>query len=292
MLRTLEDYYRDAVESGALSAARFWLEVASDEARSLAREHLAALSDTISAWSEQVVMMKTAFPVGGAIAATLLLLGLRVWLYPAVLNAPHGGGSAVSSIAGVTLLTLAYAVVALVILRVLRARPQAYATTRQAALWRATWLGALAGVCALGAIAVDTYMTIESLSLGVWTLVCLAAALAWGLAGVTAASASGSWRLGSVAALWSGMVSALLAAVGEVVMTLVALPRLTQLELSNPDYLYWRQPDVQSYAIASSLALAMIGLALAPLVASVIGGLGGWLSASGSRVSPPPRPAA
>jgi hypothetical protein len=85
-----------------------------------------------------------------------------------------------------------------------------------------------------------------------------------------------------VAALLSGMVSALLGAAGEVASTLLALPQLAQRELSNPDYLYWRQPDVQSYAIASTLAMGMIGLILAPVAASIVGGIGSWLGKAGS----------
>ena len=76
----------------------------------------------------------------------------------------------------------------------------------------------------------------------------LAALIGWGLAGLLTARAGGSWWLGVVVALWSGMVSALMVAAAEVASTLLALPQLAQHELSNPDYLYWGQPDIQSYA--------------------------------------------
>src|SRR5258706_7389873 len=61
--------------------------------------------------------MKTGWWVVLVVAVGLLLLGLRVWLSPAVLSAPHGGGTAGDSVAGMALLVLAYAVVALGILR-------------------------------------------------------------------------------------------------------------------------------------------------------------------------------
>ena len=118
-----------------------------------------------------------------------------------------------------------------------------------------------------------------------WPLVILAALIGWGLAGLLTTRAGGSWRLGVVVALWSGIVSALLIAAAEVASTLLALPQLAQNELSNPDYLYWGQPDVQSYAIASALALGMMGLILAPIAASVVGTLGGWLGRTGGVVA-------
>jgi hypothetical protein len=280
MLQTLQDHYRDAVETERESALRFWLTVAGDAGRSLAREHVAAIRDALR---ERTVPMKTILAVALTTVGMLLLLGLRVWLSPAVLSAPHGGGTAASSVAGMALLVLAYAVVAL---GILRARLGATVPERSVALRRAALLGALVGGCALGAIAIDTVVDPESpISLGVWSVVVLVAAFGWALAGLTATRAGGSWRLGIMAALWSGMVSALVAAAGEVASTLLALPHLAQHELSNPDYLYWHQPDVQSYAIASALALGIMGLVLAPVAASIVGAIGSWLGKAGGLVS-------
>jgi hypothetical protein len=281
MLQTFQDHYRDAVETEGESALQFWLGVAGDAGWSLVREHGAALSDTLrQALRERTVSMKTALAVALTTVGMLLLLGLRVWLYPAVLSAPHGGGAAVSSVAGIAILVLAYALVAVALLR---APLGASGAERSVALRRAALLGALVGGCALGAIAADTVVGPESpLSLAVWSVVVLAATICWGLAGLMTTRAGGTWRLGIVAALWSGMVSALVGAAGEVASTLLALPQLAQRELSNPDYLYWRQPDVPSYAIASALAMGMIGLILAPVAASIVGGIGSWLGKAGS----------
>jgi len=282
MLQSFQDHYRDEVETHRERAPRFWHGVVADAGRSLVREYVSALR---AALGERTGFMKT----GGSVVLTgvaglLLLLGLRVWLSPAVLIAPHGGGTALSSVVGLTLLLLAYALIAL---GLLRARPRSTGPRRAvatAALRRATLLGALLGGGALAAIAVDTLGDFESpLSLVVWGLVALAAPLGWGAAGLMAARAGGSWRLGVVAALWSGMVSALVGAVGEVTSTLLALPRLVQHELSNPDYLAWHQPDVQSYAIASALAVGMIGLILAPVVASIAGSIGSGFGIGKSR---------
>ncbi len=208
----------------------------------------------------------------------LLLLGLRVWLSPAVLSAPHGGGTALRSVAGLALLLLAYALVAH---GLLRARRGESGPERSLALGRATLLGAILGGGALIAIAVDTLGDPESpVSLAVWGLVILAAPIGWGLAGLLATRAGGSWRLGLVAALWSGMGSALVGTGGEVASTL-----LVQHELRNPDYLYWHQPDVQSYAIASALAVGMIGLLLVPVVAAIAGGIGSGIGKAGAPVA-------
>jgi hypothetical protein len=224
--------------------------------------------------------MKIGGSVVLAVVAGLLLLGLRVWLSPEVLSAPHGGGTALSSVAGLALLLLAYTLLAF---GLLRARLGATGPERTVALRRATLLGALLGGGALAGIAVDTLGDVESpVSLVVWGLVVLAAPLGWGMVGLLATRAGGSWRLGVLAALWSGMVSALVGTVGEVASTLLALPRLVQHELSNPDYLYWHQPDVQSYAIASALAVGMVGLLLAPVVAGIAGSIGSGLGKAGS----------
>ncbi len=217
-----------------------------------------------------------------AMLAVLALLGLRVWLSPAVLTAPHGGGTGGESVGVLALLVLIYGAAGVGILRShLRASPQ----ERGVALWRATLLGGLVGGCALGAITAGTLLGPESsISVGAWSVVALVAAISWGWASLSVTRTGASWRLGIVAAVWSGMLSALVGAAGEVASTLLALPQLAQHELSNPDYLAWQQPDVQSYAIASALAVGAMGLVLAPVVASIMGIAGGWLGRAGSHM--------
>lgn len=278
MLQAFQDHYHDAVEADGQSVARYWLGVVGDAGRSLAREYLAALR---TAFDERMGTMKTGgWAFFAMIAGLLVLLGLRVWLSPAVLSAPHGGGTALSSVAGVALLLLAYALVAL---GLLRARLGVSGPDRTAALRRATLVGALLGGGALVAIAAETLGDSESpISLVAWSVVVLAAPIGWGMSGLTVTRAGGTWWLGVVAALWSGMVSALIGVVGEVASTLLALPHLVQHELSNPDYLYWQQPDVQSYAIASALAVGMIGLILTPVAAGIAGGIGSGLGKADS----------
>lgn len=273
MRRTFQDHYHDVVEMGGESALRFWLESLVDVGRSLAQERLTALRTAID---ERMGSMKTGGSVVLALVAALsLLLGLRLWLSPATLSAPHGGVAALVSVTGLALLLLIYALAAFVLLL---ARARVNAPERALALRRATLVGALLGVGALVATVVDTLGEFESpLSMAVWAIVIVAAPLGWGLVGLLARRAGGSWRLALVAALWSGMVGALVGAAGEVASTLLALPSLVRHELSNPDYLAWSQPDTQSYAIASALALGMIGLLLAPLVASVAGSVGSQL---------------
>ena len=115
MLQTFEDHYRDAVETGEESALGFWLGVAADTSWSLVRERSAAMRELLR---ERTAPMKMALAVVTTAVGILLLLGLRVWLYPAVLSAPHGGGSAVSSVIGLAIFVVIYALVAVVILRV------------------------------------------------------------------------------------------------------------------------------------------------------------------------------
>ena len=283
MLRTFQDHYRDVVETQGASAFWFWLGVLGDAGRSLIREHLSALQ---TAFGERTGPMKSGGTVVVAVVAgVLVLLGVRVWLSPQVLSAPHGGSTGLSSVVGLTLLLVVYALVAL---GLLRARRGDRAPHRTVALRQATLLGALLGGGVLAAVAVDTLGSFESpLSLVVWGLVVVAAPVVWGAAGLQATRAGGSWRLGVVAALWSGMVSALVGTAGEVASTLLALPRLVRHELSNPDYVAWHQPDVQSYAIASALAIGVLGLILAPLVAGIVGTIASRFGKTGSPLALP-----
>lgn len=281
MLQTFRDHYRDVVETQDESALLFWQGVLGDASRSLFREYLAALQ---TAFGERMGPMKSSGTVVlAAVVGLLLLLGVRVWLSPQVLAAPHGASTGLTSVIGLTLLLVVYTLVALGLLRALRGNrgPQRGVTLRQATL-----LGALLGGGALVAIALDTLGDFESpLSLVVWGLIVVAAPFVWGAAGLLATRGGGTWRLGVIAALWSGMVSALVGTAGEVASTLLALPRLVQHELSNPDYLAWHQPDTQSYAIASALAIGTIGLILAPLVAGIAGTIAGRLGQPGGPVA-------
>ncbi len=286
MLLTFQDQYRDRVEMCEERALLYWRDVLGDVGRSVVREHWLTMR---MAMNERTSSMRT----GGSVVLTvvaglLLLLGLRVWLSPALLRAPHGGASALSSVVGLVLLVLVYGLVAF---GLLRARLGATERVRALRLWALQWatrIGILLGCGALLAITIQTLGSFDSpLSLAMWGLVVVAAPVSWGLAGLLAIRAGGSWRLGIVAALLSGMVSALVGAVGEVASTLLALPRLVQLELANPDYLAWHQPDVQSYAIASALAVGLIGLVVAPLVAALAGSIGSGIGTARRRVALP-----
>lgn len=214
----------------------------------------------------------TLFAVIGIILA---LLGLRISLYPAVLSAPHGAGSGGMSISALAILTVLYLVAGVGIFRVLST------PNRRMALWRSTWWGAIIGGGVLGAFLSDTLLGASSaISAWAWYAVMLAAPLGWAMVSFNTTRSSGAWRYGIVAAIWSGMVSVLIAAVGELASTLLILPRLVQNELGNPDYLAWHQPDVQGYAIASVISLNAMGLLLVPVAASVLASIGSWLARS------------
>lgn len=274
MLQTFQDQYRDHLTTPEERALAFWCDLLCDAVRSLVREYAAILRSLgRRIIDERTGAMKTeSAAVLAVVAGLLVLLGLRVWLSPQLLSAPHGGSTGFSSVAGLALLLVIYALVALLVL--VRSRVGDAQSARAVALRRATLVGAMIGGGVLVAIAVDTLEDLASpVRLAVWGTVVLAAPLGWALTGFLTAHAGGTWRLGVGAALWSGMVSALIGAAGEVTATLLALPSLVQQELRNPDYLAWHQSDVQSYAIASALAIGILGLLLAPLVASIVGGV-------------------
>ena len=116
---------------------RFWLGVAADTSWSLAWERGAAMKDMLR---ERTAPMKTVLAVAATTVGILLLLGLRVWLYPAVLSAPHGGGSAISSVIGLAILVVVYALVAVVILQRSLQRSGAFVGVAAGdAAWGAGW---------------------------------------------------------------------------------------------------------------------------------------------------------
>lgn len=72
MLQTFQDHYRDAVESGEQTEARFWLAVAGDESRSILAERVAALTER-----ESRMQMGKRAPT---LALTFLAIAAFTWL--------------------------------------------------------------------------------------------------------------------------------------------------------------------------------------------------------------------
>jgi hypothetical protein len=75
MRQTCADHYRDAVEIGGESAARFWLGVVEDVGRSLASGHLAPLKERIASMSRLKLLL-------GLLVAAMLEAGILALVLP------------------------------------------------------------------------------------------------------------------------------------------------------------------------------------------------------------------
>ena len=209
-----------------------------------------------------------------AISLIFLLLSFLIWTYPEVVTAPHGSSTGGTSIALLTFLTSLYGIIGFTLLRL-----STRTVDQTAALWRAMWLGIIIGGGVVVAICSDLLFGSPSLiSMSIWLVVTVAAIGGWGVTSVRRTHASRLWQYGLITTLWSGIVSALVAVIGEELSLVLSLPRLMLDQLNNPDYIVWHQLDLRSYTIASVLAVSSLGLILVLIATTVISVLGSLFS--------------
>jgi len=100
----------------------------------------------------------------------------------------------------------------------------------------------------------------------------------WGVAGVVAAWRTQSARLGLLAALISATLCVLLTVTYGFLLPYVASPLLEQALAGDPDYLRSGWTDLRAFAIANTYDAGFSHLLVAPLVAALVGGVGGVLA--------------
>jgi hypothetical protein len=102
----------------------------------------------------------------------------------------------------------------------------------------------------------------------------LGALLLWGVASAVAAWRAGSIASGLLAAVWSAMTCVLLTVAYGLALPLVALPRLQQELVNDPDFLRSRWTDLRAFVLANSFDAAFSHLLGALFISIALGALG------------------
>jgi hypothetical protein len=98
--------------------------------------------------------------------------------------------------------------------------------------------------------------------------------LLWGVSGAVAAWRAGSIGPGLLAAVWSAMICALLTVAYGWTLPLVALARLQQQLVNDPDFLRSRWTDLQAFVLANSFDAAFSHLLGALVIGLTLGAIG------------------
>jgi hypothetical protein len=98
--------------------------------------------------------------------------------------------------------------------------------------------------------------------------------LLWGIAGLVGAWKTQRFVYGLVAAIWSAMVCALLTVIYGWVLLFVALPRLAEMMVGNPDFARSQWTDATIFAIANSFDAGFSHLLGALLIGGIFGVVG------------------
>lgn len=215
--------------------------------------------------------MRMLFLLG--IGLDLGLIGLQVALYPALLAQPGSLGY----IAEPIVVLLVYgAIVAAVTTRVAPADQP----TRLATLALGTAFGLLTGGLWIVNHTLETFVDLSSLGILATAPLLLGAFLLWGLAGFLRARQTGSLPSGLLAALWSAMLCVLLTITYGLLLLYLALPRLTAIEASDPDFARSHWSDLHAFVIANTFDAAfshLLGAIVISLAFGAVGSLMGLL---------------
>lgn len=106
----------------------------------------------------------------------------------------------------------------------------------------------------------------------------------WGIAGGITARRTGSLRLGVLAAVWAALICVVITVTFGFVLAYTSLPRLEANLVTDPDYLRSGWRDLRAFAIANQFGAAASHLIDAPIIAAIVGLLGGLLSAGWVRL--------
>jgi hypothetical protein len=152
-------------------------------------------------------------------------------------------------------------------------------------------LGTIVGVCA-GALDVVNIVleslvslgrpasAISSLSLMFGLFFC------WGVAGAWGTRRTGSLLLGMLTAVWSAMVSIVIAVTFGFLLPYAILPRLAHDMTADPDFLRSGWHDTFAFAIANTFDSGFSHLLEAPIIGAIVGALGGMLGKGWQRLMP------
>jgi len=152
-------------------------------------------------------------------------------------------------------------------------------TSHRIALEVGVALGLLTGALWLVNLTTETFTDLTG-RLGILATApfLLGAFALWGVAGAVAAWRTHRVHLGLLAALTSAILCVLLTVTYGFLLPYVALPLLEQALVGNPDYLRSGWADLRAFTIANTFDAGFSHLLVAPIVAALVGGLGGTLA--------------
>ena len=221
------------------------------------------------------------------IAVSLVMIGIRVALYPPVLTQPGGTLSALAPAGAL----FAYAFLG----GWIAAKPRPGQAT---VLRTATAFGLVSGAVSVAHIAQETYVNLppQQLAIVTWAFI-LTMFAPWALAGFVAARRAGRVALGLLAGLWSSMVCMVLTVTFGFGQLLTSLDRLQRQDVGSPDFLRSGWSDLRAFAIADIFEAGFWHLLIGPAVALLLAGaaasaarLPSWYKSRVAVGSPPCQP--
>jgi hypothetical protein len=196
-------------------------------------------------------------------AVSLVMVGVRVALYPPVLTQPRG---ALSVLAAVGVL-FAYAVLCD---WVTSSPPPDHAS----ALRIGTAFGVVSGVLSVAHIAQETYVTLPSHAVAIVTWAFILAMFApWVIASFVAARRTERTSLGVFTGVWSSAVCMVLTVTFGFGQLLTSLDRLQRQDFGSPDFVRSGWSDLRAFAIADVFEAGFWHLLIGPAVALCLGGI-------------------
>jgi hypothetical protein len=197
------------------------------------------------------------------IAVSLVMVGVRVALYPPVLTQPWGTLSVLATVG----VLVAYAFLG----GWVTSHPP---PDHAAALRIATAFGLVSGVLSVAHIAQETYVTLPPHEVAIVTWGFMLAMFApWAIASFVAARRTRRGSLGLFAGVWSSAVCMVLTVSFGFGQLLTSLDRLQRQDVGSPDFLRSGWPDLRAFAIADVFEAGFWHLLIGPAVAVCLGGV-------------------
>ena len=196
-------------------------------------------------------------------AVSLVMVGVRVALYPPVLTQP-GGTLSVLATVGVL---FAYAFLGGLVTS--SPRPD-----HASALRIGTAFGLVSGSLSVAHIAQETYVAVPSQEVAIVTWGFILAMFApWALASFVAARRTRRGSLGLFAGVWSSAVCMVVTVSFGFGQLLTSLDRLQRQDFGSPDLLRSGWTDLRAFAIADVFEAGSWHLLIGPTVALCLGGI-------------------
>jgi hypothetical protein len=223
---------------------------------------------------------------GGMRSALLAVLGVDVVLvaagvigYPSFLNQR----GSVAYLAEPLVLLAVYAVAVVIVTR-------STSGDRRRILRAAATVGLVLGVLEMVNISVETFAGLSgSANLATTAPLILGPFLVWSVVAGWAARATGSLRMGLLAAVWSAMVTMVLGVTYGFVLALATPGTLAHDLVNDPDYLRGGWPDVKAFVPANTFDNGFTHLLGGLVVGSVVGLIGSLIGTRLTRSRLPTR---